>query len=136
MGKIDLIALDLDGTFLDPAGEISPASLEAVQAAQATGVKVVLSTGRSGWEAAHFSKLAGCDSLAVCLGGAALCDARTGRHLRRWDLPEETGRRALELCLGRDIELMIFGGRDPPGPLLPPLPPAHLPLLCLSQPRR
>lgn len=68
MGKIDLIALDLDGTFLDPAGEISPASLEAVQAARATGVKVVLSTGRSGWEAAHFSKLAGCDSLAVCLG--------------------------------------------------------------------
>lgn len=110
MGKIDLIALDLDGTFLDPAGEISPASLEAVQAARATGVKVVLSTGRSGWEAAHFSKLAGCDSLAVCLGGAALCDARTGRHLRRWDLPEETGRRALELCLGRDIELMIFAG--------------------------
>ena len=51
MGKIDLIALDLDGTFLDPAGEISPASLEAVQAARAAGVKVVLSTGRSGWEA-------------------------------------------------------------------------------------
>ena len=100
MGKIDLIALDLDGTFLDPAGEISPASLEAVQAARATGVKVVLSTGRSGWEAAHFSKLAGCDSLAVCLGGAALCDARTGRHLRRWDLPEET------------IELMIFAGEE------------------------
>ena len=110
MRKIDLIALDLDGTFLDPAGEISPASLEAVRTARAAGVKVVLSTGRSGAEAAHFSKLAGCDNLAVCLGGAALCDARTGSHLRRWDLPEETGRRALELCLGRDIELMIFAG--------------------------
>ena len=112
MGKIDLIALDLDGTFLDPAGEISPASLDAVRTARAAGVKVVLSTGRSGAEAAHFSQLAGCDSLAVCLGGAALCDARTGRHLRRWDLPEETGRRALELCLDRDIELMIFAGEE------------------------
>ena len=68
MGKIDLIALDLDGTFLDPAGEISPASLDAVRTARAAGVKVVLSTGRSGAEAAHFSQLAGCDSLAVCLG--------------------------------------------------------------------
>ena len=29
MGKIDLIALDLDGTFLDPAGEISPAAQDA-----------------------------------------------------------------------------------------------------------
>ena len=66
--------------FLDPAGEISPASLDAVRTARAAGVKVVLSTGRSGAEAAHFSQLAGCDSLAVCLGGAALCDARTGRH--------------------------------------------------------
>ena len=59
MRKIDLIALDLDGTFLDPAGEISPASLEAVRTARAAGVKVVLSTGRSGAEAAHFSKLRG-----------------------------------------------------------------------------
>ena len=112
MRKIDLIALDLDGTFLDPAGEISPASLEAVRTARAAGVQVGLSTRRAGAEAAHFSKLAGCDNLAVCLGGAALCDARTGSHLRRWDLPEETGRRALELCLGRDIELMIFAGEE------------------------
>ena len=67
MRKIDLIALDLDGTFLDPAGEISPASLEAVRTARAAGVKVVLSTGRSGAEAAHFSKLAGCDNLPGCL---------------------------------------------------------------------
>ena len=112
MRKIDLIALDLDGTFLDPAGEISPASLEAVRTARAAGIKVVLSTGRSGAEAAYFSNLAGCDGLAVCLGGSALCDARTGSHLRRWDLPEETGRRALELCLDRDIELMIFAGEE------------------------
>ena len=41
MGKIDLIALDLDGTFLDPAGEISPASLDPVRTARAAGVKVV-----------------------------------------------------------------------------------------------
>ena len=108
MGKIDLIALDLDGTFLDPAGEISPASLDAVRTARAAGVKVVLSTGRSGAEAAHFSQLAGCDSLAVCLGGAALCDARTGRHLRRWDLPEETGRRALETSAALNSEFVIL----------------------------
>ena len=112
MGKIDLIALDLDGTFLDPAGEVSPAALEAVKTARDSGIKVVLSTGRSGAEAAYFSQLAGCDNLAVCLGGAALCDARTGSHLRRWDLPEETGRRALQMCLDQDIELMIFAAEE------------------------
>lgn len=35
-----------------------------------------------------------------------------GETLRRWDMPEESGRRALELCLGREIELMIFAGEE------------------------
>ena len=36
----------------------------------------------------------------------------SGETLRRWDMPEESGRRALELCLGREIELMIFAGEE------------------------
>ena len=35
-----------------------------------------------------------------------------GETLRRWDMPEESGRRVLELCLGREIELMIFAGEE------------------------
>ena len=41
-----LLALDLDGTLLDPAGHVTAASREAILAAQAAGVEVVLATGR------------------------------------------------------------------------------------------
>lgn len=107
---IRLIALDLDGTMLDPAGQVTQQVKSAIAQARSSGVKVVLSTGRSGQEAADFVCQAGCDPLAVCLGGAALIDTETQTQLRRWDMPPESGRRALALCLDREIELMIFAG--------------------------
>ena len=110
MSKIDLIALDLDGTLLDPAGRIAPSSLEAIARAKEAGVQVVLATGRPAPEAAWFAREAGCGILAAALGGAAICDTRTGAHLRRWDMAPEAGQRALELCLNRGIILMIFAG--------------------------
>ena len=110
MNKIDLIALDLDGTLLDPSGRVTQASKDAIAQARAAGVEVFLATGRAAPEAAYFAQEAGCGVLAAALGGAVMCDARTGAHLRRWDLPRETGRRALELCLNREIVLMIFAG--------------------------
>lgn len=107
---IKLIALDLDGTLLDPQGQITAPVRAAIAQARACGIRVVLATGRSGQEAADFVQRAGCDSLAACLGGAILLDAAAGRHLRRWDMPLESGRKALALCLHKDIELMIFAG--------------------------
>ena len=109
---IRLIALDLDGTLLDPAGRITQASKEAIARARAAGVRVVLNTGRPIQEAVWFAGEAGCDALLSCLGGAAVVDSVRGETLRRWDMPEESGRRALELCLGREIELMIFAGEE------------------------
>ena len=107
---IRLIALDLDGTALDPSGAVTSATKAAVAKARAAGIRVVLDTGRPIPEAFWFSEQLGCDSLVCALGGAALADSATGRILRRWDIPEPSGRRVLELCLGREIELMIFAG--------------------------
>ena len=109
---IRLIALDLDGTLLDPAGRITQASKDAIARARAAGVRVVLNTGRPIQEAVWFAGEAGCDALLSCLGGAAVVDGVRGETLRRWDMLEESGRRALELCLGREIELMIFAGEE------------------------
>lgn len=45
--EIKLIALDMDGTLLNEQGEISPGNRNAIKEAEAKGVPVVLSTGRS-----------------------------------------------------------------------------------------
>ena len=110
MRKIELIALDLDGTLLDPSGQIAQSSKEAIAQAREAGVEILLATGRAAPQAAYFAREAGCGGMAAALGGAAICDARTGAHLRRWDFPQEAGRAALRLCLERHIELMIFAG--------------------------
>ena len=109
---IRLIALDLDGTLLDPAGQITDETKAAIAQAREAGIKVVLSTGRAVPEAADFAARAGCDPLSVCLGGAALSDNRTLEHLRRWDMPPAAAKKALGLCLDREIELMLFAGEQ------------------------
>lgn len=43
---IRLLALDIDGTLLDPQFKISPENLAALRAAHAAGVEIVLATGR------------------------------------------------------------------------------------------
>lgn len=107
---IRLISLDLDGTLLDPSGAVTPAAKAAIAKARSAGVRVVLNTGRPIPEAFWFAREAGCDSLVCALGGGALADSATGQVIRRWDIPEPSGRHALELCLNKEIELMIFAG--------------------------
>ena len=71
---------------------------------------MVLNTGRSIQEALWFARQAGICGLVAALGGAAVADSSSGEVLLRRDMEEPWGRRALALCLGRDIELMIFAG--------------------------
>jgi Cof subfamily protein (haloacid dehalogenase superfamily) len=107
---IRVIALDVDGTLLDPKGEITPETREAIARARAEGVKVVLATGRRVQEAIAFGEKAGCDNLAVCVGGAVLADLPSGTHVRDWEMPSWVWPDALKLCLNRGIELMLFAG--------------------------
>ena len=109
---IRLISLDLDGTLLDPSGAVTPATKAAIAQARSAGLRVVLNTGRPIPEAFWFAHEAGCDSLVCALGGGALADSATGQVIRRWDIEEPSGRQALELCLGKKIELMIFAGNE------------------------
>lgn len=43
---IELIAIDMDGTLLNPQHEITPAVKQAISAARRRGVRIVLTTGR------------------------------------------------------------------------------------------
>ncbi len=46
MKNIQLMALDLDGTTLNPEGELSPETKEALEAAGKEGIEIVIATGR------------------------------------------------------------------------------------------
>ena len=107
---IRMIALDVDGTLLTSRGELTGETVRAIRAAREKGVRVVLSTGRSTQDAVWLTGLAGCDSRAVCLGGAAVADMTDGRHLRRWDIPDGLAGSVLEVLRDQPLACMVFAG--------------------------
>ena len=48
-----LLVIDIDGTLLNPKGEITPYTLATVQAAQEAGIVVTLATARRYINTAH-----------------------------------------------------------------------------------
>lgn len=109
---IKLISLDLDGTLLDPDGKITAASKAAIAKARAAGLRVVINTGRPIQEGVFFAREAGCDLLAAGAGGGLVADGETGQILCQRAIPEPSARRAVELCLSWDAQLLIFAGRE------------------------
>jgi hypothetical protein len=92
--RFDLIAVDLDGTLFGPDGRVSAANVEAVRAARAAGIEVVICTGRAMIESGTAIRAIDADQPAkgrtiapiVCAGGAMVCDAASGRTLHRWPM--------------------------------------------------
>ncbi|WP_042356024.1 Cof-type HAD-IIB family hydrolase [Bacillus rubiinfantis] len=86
---IKLIALDMDGTLLNNHQEISAANHDAIAAAQARGVKVVLSTGRSFQSCRPFADLLGLESYLVTVNGSEIWDEQRSLVERIRMDPEE-----------------------------------------------
>ena len=70
--QVKLIATDMDGTLLNELGEISQENREAIKAAQAKGIKVVVATGRSYKEAFPPLEAAGITCPIICVNGAEM----------------------------------------------------------------
>ena len=107
---VRLIALDVDGTLFNSKGTVPEGAVRAIRAAREKGVRVVIATGRSAPEAVWLTGLAGCDDRAVVLGGAAICDAVSGRLLRRWDIPAGSAARVMEILRDQPLYCMVFAG--------------------------
>lgn len=105
-----LIALDIDGTLIDPEGRVSPANRAAIADARAAGTAVVLCTGRSWQESEELAEEAGCGRKLVCQGGAALADLDERRNTRIWEIPKEAARALTERLEREPLGLMLFAG--------------------------
>ena len=75
--RVRLVATDLDGTFLDPDGQVTARAAAAVAAAQAAGIHVIPVTGRPPQALWDLADEAGLGPLAVCANGAAIVDVAT-----------------------------------------------------------
>lgn len=85
--RIDLIALDLDGTLLDERDGVSPGNRRALRRALDAGVRVVLVTGRGADAAARIVHELGLDLPSICAHGALTKDVRSGHTLGHIPVP-------------------------------------------------
>jgi Cof subfamily protein (haloacid dehalogenase superfamily) len=94
---IRLLALDADGTVLDPQGSVRPAVRAAVGAARARGVMVVLCTGRRFRTAVPVCQELGLEGPQVVQNGVLVKDLRSGDTLSSCYLEPDLYSEALQL---------------------------------------
>ena len=90
-----LIAVDLDGTLLNHSKEVLESSRQAIAAAAAAGVQVVVASGRSFPEAQRFVAGTACSEHVICAGGAAIVNRTSGVSRHTWYLDCQTAARVL-----------------------------------------
>ncbi len=101
--SLRLIAIDIDGTLLNPEFQISATDLAALRSAHGAGIEVILVTGRRHTFALPIAQQLGFDLWLISSNGA-VTRSLAGETFHRDLLPKET-------CLGLVGEMQEFRGQ-------------------------
>src|SRR5438046_3675361 len=108
-----ILALDVDGTLLDPDGTLRPRTAAAVARATRAGIRPVLCTGRRYRRARPIAEQLGLDAPLVCNSGAIVKDPTDHRTLWRADFDPALAADVLELFGHSDQPAVVFTDRSP-----------------------
>jgi len=92
----DLIALDLDGTLLDPTGNVTGSGLAAIERARDEGVRVLIATGRGLVESEKILRRIDQRDPVIVAGGALTADPVTRKSIDRIPMQPALVRHAVE----------------------------------------
>ncbi len=111
-----ILALDVDGTLLDPSGHLLPETLRTIREVAEAGVRPVLCTGRRYRRARPVAVELGIDSPLVCNSGALVKESASYQTLWRAELGGELLGRILAFFAERDEPLVSFTDWHPDRP--------------------
>ncbi len=103
-----LVAIDLDGTLLDPYGQISQEDKKIIQEALQKKVEIVLATGRSIVSTMNFSKEIGAEHYFISGNGAVIYDLQNEEILYNHYLPKEKVMEIVEFCETNSMYYTVF----------------------------
>jgi hypothetical protein len=104
---IRLLALDLDGTLLDPRGQITPRTRTALDRARAAGVRLALVTGRRFRDAQPIALELGLDVPLISHNGALTKHAHSMETVAAHLLPLDAARGVLAVGRRFDADAMV-----------------------------
>ena len=110
MPRIDLIALDLDGTLLSPDETISARNRSAISRALAEGTRVVLVTGRGVDTPIRVSKDLGLNLPVICCHGALTKDFGADRTLIHIPVPLKYAKPMVQFAQDEGLPLAVYIG--------------------------
>lgn len=98
--RVRLLALDADGTLVDPDGEIRPAVRDAIARARSRGLLVMICTGRRYRTTRPLLEQLDLDGPVVLHNGVLIKDARSGETTADLFLPPDLFAPAMEIMRG------------------------------------
>ncbi|MGH2517503.1 MAG: HAD family hydrolase [Ktedonobacterales bacterium] len=102
-----LVATDLDGTLLDPAGQLSARTLRAARALQRARVPLILATSRRLTGALPVAEALGCPLTLLLYDGALVRSWPDGAELHRDALDAEIGQQAVEVLAAHRLRPIV-----------------------------
>lgn len=102
------MAIDLDGTLLDPYGQISQEDKKIIQEALQKNVEIILATGRSIASTMNFSKEIGAEHYFISGNGAVIYDLQKEEILYNHYLPKEKVMEIAEFCEKNSMYYTVF----------------------------
>jgi 5-amino-6-(5-phospho-D-ribitylamino)uracil phosphatase len=109
--RFQILALDVDGTLLDPGGNLRPRTLAAVARAARAGIRPVLCTGRRYRRAWPIARQLELDAPLVCNSGAIIKEPAGHGTIWRADFNHLLSARVLELFRSQSQPAVVFTDR-------------------------
>jgi HAD superfamily hydrolase (TIGR01484 family) len=106
--RIDLIALDLDGTLLSPDESISDANRRAIRAALELGVRVVPVTGRGVDLPIQVSRDLNLNLPVICCHGALTKDFGANKTLVHMPVPLEYALKLVKFAEAKELSIAVY----------------------------
>lgn len=103
-----LLALDLDGTLVGPNLEVLPQDREAIQRAQAAGMRVTIATGRGFHVTREYALDLDLATPVICYQGGLIKDPASGETLYEANLPADLYAEAVRLAHEQDLDFHVY----------------------------
>jgi Cof subfamily protein (haloacid dehalogenase superfamily) len=100
-----LIASDLDGTFLQTGGTVSPENVAAIARAHASGLDTMFVTGRPARWMRQIPDMTGHEGLALVCNGALLMDLKTQETIYADLMTSDAGLKAAQILQELDPDI-------------------------------
>ena len=112
LGKVKLLALDLDGTTLTDDKKIIPEVSNAIEKAKEAGYLISILTGRMFAAAAPFANEMNLDIPVVSMNGTLIAESHTGNILYEKTLDRSCVRDVLSSINGAPVHKFIYEGEN------------------------